>query len=299
MLGVGTAHASQEVIAMNKIREFRWWQTGRIAILGLACILGGAIVLYPKLRGVRDGSVPPILTVAEAQSQIRYSLYVPRKLPPGVTLRGASVYEIHVRNMEEVRKQVRANQKPFTGYGLMLIPQGDRIMGRAVPGSPAEKAGVPSNYMEIVAMNGRPLGSSAREAWVRASAATHAAPPLKLKLRDPSGGVRNIEIARRETFMAGAEMPILPRKGKLAALQFRVRGRQFFLMESPSPSETPMPAKERSVLVRGITVWLSGPENTPSAFWTEGGLDFGLDNYQYALTQDEVLQIIGAMAPAR
>src|SRR5205823_3994036 len=56
-----------------------------------------------------------------------------------------------------------------------------------------------------------------------------------------------------------------------------------------------LPPRPERVIMDGTAVCLLGPPAAPSAFWQHDGVDFLLDNYQVAMSRDEVLKMIRSL----
>lgn len=257
----------------------------------------------------------PVFSVAQAQRQVSFPLYVPRDIPAGGVLTGVRVYEITLMNPESVRATIRANTKPITDYGLVWRYEDDKITVRSLSGSPASKAGLGTQQaVALLSVNGyrvQPAKDARHERELfarwdamtdqerRAAQKSHPpltlrlmAQPLRLTVRDADGATRIVTLARPETFTFRPEAPNAENAGKRAALLLDIAGRSVPLVQSASAKEKPaLPENARRIRVNGKQVWLSGPQDTPSAFWREPGVDMALHN-PGVLSLEEVARLV-------
>jgi hypothetical protein len=281
----------------------------------------GAAALLPGLQHrlfLHRGAVavPPILSVEAAQRQVPFRIRVPGYLPAGARLDGVRVGLVVQRNREQVQAQIRVNTQPSFGYGIVLTFDLDhnRIFVRGLPDSPAERAGLGGEFgVQLVEANGyRPrsatyeadyagllghrVNDSARRPAIQKNPPLlwrMAPEPLRLTVKDPDGKIRTIVIPGRQNWTFRPEQPSTNAAGNRAALLFTVGGRRFVLHEHRTVAEErqAMPPKAEPIVVKGTEVWLSGPPATPAAFWQHGGVDFLLDNYQYAMSRQDILRV--------
>ncbi len=287
-----------------------------LTTLTVAAVTFVWLLQQPRLRAAGQAQQPsPVLSVAQAQRQVPFPLYVPRDLPTDGVLTGVRVYEITLKNPELVRATIAANTKPITGYGLVWRYENDNIMVHSLPGSPADKAGLGSQQaaVRLLSVNGysvQPAEDARHEReffarWEtmtdqerRAAQKNHPpltlrlmARPLHLTVQDADGATRRITLARPETFTFRPEAPNAENAGKRAALLLEIAGRSVPLVQTPAKQKPALPEKARCVQVDGKVVWLSGPQNAPSAFWREPGVDMALHN-PGVLSLEEVCRLV-------
>ena len=265
----------------------------------------------------RPSPALPVLTVAEAQRQVSFPLYVPREIPAGGAVTGVRVYEITLSDPQSVQATIRVNTKPITGYGLVWRYENHNIMVRSLPGSPAEKAGLSSRQaVPLVSVNGYEVQPAKdarhdRAFFARWEAMTEPerravrkrrppltlrlmARPLRLTVRDADGATRRITLARPERFTFRPEAPNAENAGWRAALLLDIAGRSVALLQSPPAKGKPaLPENARRVQVNGKAVRLAGPQDAPSAFWREPGADMALQN-PGVLSLPEVCRLVGS-----
>ncbi len=264
-----------------------------------ALVLGGvSVLLWSKMRGgiaSQNHPDPPLLTLAAAQAEVKFPIRAPKQVPANGIVQGARVFEVRVQNLDEIVAQFKAQQKPFTGYGLLFLKKGEHFSVRAAQASPAEKAGMSSREPgELLALNGRPVPADNVSAWKMITSIARGSGALSVTYSTLREGVRTVRIQQKAEYLTGAEMPDLA-QGKRIAIPLSIRGKQVTLLEWPAKRMKASVPGSRMVNIQGFSVMLTGPELTPSAFWSDGGMDFTLDNSRGALTRDEVVSLIESM----
>lgn len=293
----------------------------RLFVLTLATFVGGgAVVLWPLLQqrfGSNAGAsdAPPILSVAEAQKQVNFPIAVPRDIPAGGRLIGARVTQIEVKGTtvpsnEQKRKSfVLAHRRIQKGYGLAISALNGRYMVRSLQGSPAEKAGIRSDRLvRLVAINGQRVeesrgGTSDSDlSKEEILAAARRPPPFNVTVKDDLGRVRVVTIKEMGTYWY-PDMPTaqpIEYHTRQAALLLEVHGKQLVLIESRfAEDENPYPEVgapgSRPIKVNGQDVWVSGPDEAPSAVWYHNDVHFWLNNYQGAVNLQEIIHLIESL----
>jgi len=121
-----------------------------------------------------------------------------------------------------------------------------------------------------------------------------ARPPLAVTYRASDGGARTV-LLRPERFLTHPGVPHVYR-GKLAVLDFHVRGRSVGLFEYPvGEGPTPPGMYPRRVSVGGGPVLLADSGTGPYATWTRGPTGFRLENTAGTLSQAEELRLVESM----
>ncbi len=285
-------------------RASRMSRVIRLYLLVVTVIAGvWFVITAPQHAGLRGDAEnvldSPLITIAEAQSHADFPIKVPPTLPGEANVKGARVIRVTVRNLDDVIARAKASQRPFTGYGVLFLPQGKRLMVRAHQASPAEKSGLPSDQLfQLISLDDEKITASNASAWSRIRKALNSPPPLKVTYADKDGTSRSVVIAQKESFMAGAEMPQIDQRNRIALI-FSIRGREFTLLEGPSSKTEPTLPEARPIRVSGQPVWFMGSETKPSAYWRNGGTDFSLDNSHGALDRKEVYELIESMLKSR
>jgi len=307
----------EEIMVLGQDRTPPW--KTRAFLLAVATVVGAAATQSAlQLRAwlvARNGigTVPPIISVDAARAQAPFQLNVPSFIPANGRLDGVRLSEIVLQNREEVEALSRANTKPVFGYGISVRfdKEQKKVIVRAHPGSPAERAGLSTSQdAELLSVNGYRPSAMKDAAYTRrylmldqkAKAAAErsnppllvrmAAEPLTLILKPPTGEEQTLVLSQREKWIFKPQ-PWRDPAGKRAALLYTIRGKKLVLHESRSTGKKPpMPKATTKTRIRGAEVWLSGPTETPTAFWQRDGVDYLLNNYQGAANRNEVTRII-------
>lgn len=274
-------------------------QKRKSLLLALFASLGGlAVILWPllpaRLRSPVGGvGQAHLVSIADAQQQVDYPLWAPREIPGGGQFAGVVVYRLKAPDLPGELARAKAEQHYRTGYGLEIQDVNGTVRVLGVPGSPAEQAGL-ARSVPLLAINGQ---SSARNSVAAAvTAARRARPPLILTYRGYDGAAHTVSL-RPQRFLTHPAVPHVY-TGRLATLDFRVRGRWLDLQEWPAgEGPTPPAPRARRVNIAGATVLLSDLETGPYASWTRGPTRFILDNAGGTLSQDEELRFIRSMYP--
>lgn len=275
------------------------------ALLALASCVGGlAVLLWPlvaqHIPGPFDGGGGPTLaSVEEAQRQVDYPLWAPRVVPGGGTFIGAVVSRPKYLGLDEARARARTEHWYETGYGLQIVPMevglNDYIAVYGTPGSSAERAGM-TRPAPLLALGGRPVVGRSLQAMIAAEA--HAKSGLAVTFQAAGGMVRTI-VLKRERFLAHPGMPHVY-SGRLAALDFHIRGRSLDLQEWPLGDGPPAPRESRRrVSVGGVQVLLAESAQGPVACWSRGATWLMLDNLGGTLSEREELRLIESMYPVQ
>lgn len=272
--------------------------TKKPALLAVAACVGGlAALLWPVLAQrvrfpVSQGDGPHFVSAEEAQRQVSYPFWVPHELPGGGQMMGAVVYRVKAPDLPGEIARARAQQHYHTGYGLALVDQYGVVSVFSAPGSPAERAGIGGSPRPLLAIAGHTMVGKTLKA--AGAAARRARPLLTITYRAPDGAARTV-VLRRERYLTRPAVPHVYR-GKLAIVDFRVRGRSLGLYEMPvGEGEPPHGYHQRWVKAAGLAVLLADSEQGPLAFWTRGPTRFELDNLGGTLSQAETLNLVQSM----
>ncbi len=259
----------------------------------------------------------PIVSVEQAAPQLPFRIHVPGVLPVSTTLLGVRVTQVHAVPDPGLAARVRSRQFPRVGYGILIMTESKQtdVVIRASQRGPAERAGLSAHrFVRLISVNGRPAANNRS-----AVSLLRGNPPLTIEVEDSDDVRSTITLPRKETYMAGAEMPDPLPSDKRAALLYALGGRQFAILERIAPhvprhpiilhdiQGRPMVFRDqdgappmsggRSIAVGGVSVHLTGPADRPNAEWVAGGVDYLVNNYQQALTEADIEHIVQTMSP--
>ncbi|MCC6731392.1 MAG: hypothetical protein IT208_18865 [Chthonomonadales bacterium] len=296
----------------------RW--TRPLLLTGAMLVGGGVVVLWPWVRQrltppASEG--PPVLSIARAQEEVPFPIYVPTELPADGRVTG-----VVVNRVQEVSRArgsgrrtdpdaIRRIQRTRHGYGIAIGSLEGRLMVFAGRETPAARAGMPvGTLFTLLAVDGKDVrsitkGAATGSAEAAVTSATRHAPPLRLTVRDSWGRVRTYLLAEQGPYLY-PETPTAPRPRKhhkQAAVLMQVRGRQCVLIESEvnddeEPAMSIGAAGARRVDVAGQEVWFSGAPDAPGAVWLKGDrVHFWLNNHGKAISQEEAVRLIRSLRP--
>jgi hypothetical protein len=196
-----------------------------------------------------------------------------------------------------------------TGYGLLSRAQDQGFVVQAVPGSPAARAGVPTDRLSrLLEVNGRSIQETeSQDSDDLAATVTkllQSPPPLNLTIQTSGRAVSKVQISHEGVFVYSGP-PAVPQyvAEKGVALIFKSWSRQssFVVVEAASRGEKPGGGKgapgDRPETINGQQVTLFGRDR-PSAHFVRGGVQYLVDNGLHALSEQEVDQVVGSLIPS-
>ncbi len=160
-----------------------------------------------------------------------------------------------------------------------------------MPGSPAERAGIGSEALALLRLNGHLVRKGSELLPL-----LQAPPPLRVTFQGLDGKIHTVSLRKAE-FITGPSMPHFDQR-KQAALLLTFQGRSMEVEESQTDRDPRAPRYARHVRVGRRDIAIYGTHEVHSAFWREGGADLTLNN-RAGMSQEQVLRLIGSMRAER
>jgi hypothetical protein len=269
------------------------------------------------------------LSFAEAQQRVSFPIIVPRSLPRArptevATFAGARIHEAAATELPPAITAAGAGAQRAEGDGVLWSFETNRVMVYALMGSPAQKAGLGTTKVQLLAIGGQPLDAkqeikrhrafldSTAKARHESGAANGPAVkageadpltirlsqrPLWISVKGASGEKRELRVPDVVEPSVAARQPIARKAGEVALI-YQIGRSKFTIIERFAPDE-PVKPPAGAELRRGwarAEVWVFGPDNgiMPSAVWREGQLIVTLENTA-GLDNEGVSMIIESM----
>lgn len=296
------------------------FRLGRPVALTLSVLAGGCVSLLwflpqqvrsqqealsiPKPPDISHLNIPPAVSLAEAQKSVSFPLFIPQEVPGQGKIYQARVQHLDIPDRAQFDPKVQAEQARLhshpigrVSYGVQFDFQSDMPRIRSTGGSPAERAGVPNEVVDLISVDG--ISSTGLDfTKVRQLAEKE---PLKITFRDPSGKITSVSIPHKENYMFHPDMLPAPPQApfdQYAIVYLQINGKQLALQESPHALRAFLPSASpfaHYASVSGKSVAFVGPSEAPSAYWTQDGVDFWFNNVKAAVSKNELVAMISSM----
>jgi hypothetical protein len=283
-----------------------------------AFLVAAAVAMARASAPALAQSAPSLLTPAEAQQQVRFTIAVPKQMPAGSKLQGVRVFPV---NVQPVPSGLGRRRKPIKqrGYGVFVEPRGELYNIEAYPGSPAEKDGLSSAIpLQLLTVNGRPITVAEqsklaalppKQRYNRQTPTLvnllNAAPPIKLGVKDASGAARTVVLIHDGAWYLRTNTTLqIPVHDQMrASLLYTIHGKQMVIAETRIPvivapksaSYASVPPGTHRKSIGGSQVIFYGPSATPNAMFHRNGIEYDVYNIQNALTEPEEEAMIASM----